>query len=244
MSTQLSPSFRPLYDQIKILLTQSLIAGEWKPGDAIPSEIDLAGRYKVSQGTVRKAIDELAAENILIRRQGKGTFVASHSGERTSTRFLRIAADTDQTEYPESQLLSVAREKAPENSARLLDIRAGSSIFVIKRLLHFKAAPTIFDEIHIPSAHFKGLDESMVRSHVGSLYSFFESQFGVAMIRAEEHIKAVAAAAEAAQQLDVEEGAPLLQVDRVAFTYGDRPVEWRRGLCNTRRGYSYVTEMS
>ena len=73
------PSFRPLYEQIKVLLTQSLIAGEWHPGEAIPSEQELAQRFKVSQGTVRKAIDELAAENILIRRQGKGTFVATHN---------------------------------------------------------------------------------------------------------------------------------------------------------------------
>lgn len=244
MTTQLSPSFRPLYDQIKILLTQSLIAGEWKPGEAIPSEIDLASRFKVSQGTVRKAIDELASENILIRRQGKGTFVASHSGERASTRFLRIAADVGQAEYPDSQLISVTREKAPEYSARLLDLRSGSSVFVIKRLLHYRGNPTVFDEIHVPAGVFKGLDEAMLRSHTGSLYSFFESQFGVAMIRAEEHIKAVLATPEVAQRLKVELGTALLQVDRVAFTYGDRPVEWRRGLCNTHQGYSYVTEMS
>ena len=105
MNIPSSPSFRPLYDQIKILITQSLIAGEWGPGDAIPSEIDLATRFKVSQGTVRKAIDELAAENIVIRRQGKGTFVASHSGERSSTRFLRISRDDGLAEYPQSDLL-------------------------------------------------------------------------------------------------------------------------------------------
>ena len=76
------PSFRPLYDQIKILLTQSLIAGEWKPGESIPSEMELAARYRVSQGTVRKAIDALATENILVRRQGKGTFVARSEERR------------------------------------------------------------------------------------------------------------------------------------------------------------------
>src|SRR5213076_2449505 len=74
-----SPTFSPLYQQIKALITQSLQSGEWKPGDMIPSEMDLAARYKVSQGTVRKAIDELAAENLVVRRQGKGTFVATHA---------------------------------------------------------------------------------------------------------------------------------------------------------------------
>jgi GntR family transcriptional regulator len=243
MSTHSSPSFRPLYDQIKILITQSLIAGEWGPGDAIPSEIDLAARFKVSQGTVRKAIDELAAENILIRRQGKGTFVASHSGERSSTRFLRIKRDDGVTEYPVSRFLSVTRERAPEESARLLELRTGASIYCIKRLLNYEGKPQIFDEIHVPASSFKGLDEAMIRNYPGSLYSFFETRFGIAMIRAEEHLKAVKAASEEAGLLDVAVGEPLLRVDRVAFTYGDRPVEWRRGLCHTSR-YSYVTEMT
>src|SRR6476619_2068423 len=103
-----TPSFRPLYEQIKILLTQSLVSGEWKPGEAIPSEIELASRFRVSQGTVRKAIDELAAENIVVRRQGKGTFVASHTEEQASHfRFLRIRRDDGVDEYPKSRLVDL-----------------------------------------------------------------------------------------------------------------------------------------
>ncbi len=74
-----TPAFSPLYQQIKALITRSLQSGEWRPGEAIPSEMELAARYRVSQGTVRKAIDELAVENRVVRRQGKGTFVATHS---------------------------------------------------------------------------------------------------------------------------------------------------------------------
>ena len=70
-----SPTFSPLYQQIKSLIMQSLQSGEWKPGELIPSEVELAFRYKVSQGTVRKAIDELSAENLVVRRQGKGTLL-------------------------------------------------------------------------------------------------------------------------------------------------------------------------
>ena len=89
---QESPTFSPLYRQIKNLILQSLEGGEWRPGDVIPSETELALRYNVSQGTVRKAIDEMAADNLLVRRQGKGTFVASHSDPRAFFRFLRLAA--------------------------------------------------------------------------------------------------------------------------------------------------------
>ena len=89
----LTPSFSPLYQQIKDLILQSLQTGEWKPGEAIPSEMDLAARYRVSQGTVRKAIDELSADNLLIRRQGKGTFVATHAEQQCVTNLTCCAGD-------------------------------------------------------------------------------------------------------------------------------------------------------
>src|ERR1700741_2827438 len=88
-----APAFSPLYQQIKTLLVRSLQAGEWKPGEAIPSEMELAARFKGSQGTVRKAIDNLATENLLVRRQGKGTFVATHGEQTVQFRFLRLAPD-------------------------------------------------------------------------------------------------------------------------------------------------------
>src|SRR5205085_4425123 len=87
------PAFSPLYQQIKGLILQSLEAGDWKPGEAIPSEMELAARYRVSQGTVRKAIDELAAGNLLVRRQGKGTFVATHAEHHVQYRFLKLMPD-------------------------------------------------------------------------------------------------------------------------------------------------------
>ncbi len=88
--SQESPTFSPLYRQIKALILQALEAGEWRPGQAIPSEQELAARFSVSQGTVRKAIDEMAADNLLVRKQGKGTFVASHNDPRALFRFLRL----------------------------------------------------------------------------------------------------------------------------------------------------------
>lgn len=238
-----APSFRPLYDQIKILLTQSLIAGEWHPGESIPSEMDLATRFGVSQGTVRKAIDELAAENILVRKQGKGTFVATHSEERMQFRFLRILADTGDTEYPESEVVDCKRGKASAEIAKAIELRPGAPVHVIKRVLSFGGRPIIFDEIVLSANLFKGLAAQRLNEFEGSVYSFFEVRYGLRMIRAEERLTAVAANEEAASRLGVETGAPLLCVDRIAFTYGDKPVEWRRGLCRTD-GYSYFNEIA
>jgi len=228
-----TPSFRPLYDQIKMLIKKGLIDGEWRPGDVIPSEMELAARFKVSQGTVRKAIDALAAENLLIRRQGKGTFVSSHSQERIHTRFLRIVRDDGKSDHLESRLLECRRDKACDTAASYLGVRAGSAIYTVKRVLLFSGKPVVFDTIHLLASQFKGLELSQIEAFQGSMYSFFETRYGVNMVRAEERLKAVPADAEAAQLLGLDVGAPLLRVDRVAVDYEDRPMEWRRGLCNS-----------
>jgi GntR family transcriptional regulator len=232
-----SPTFSPLYRQTKALLVQSLDGGEWKPGEAIPSELELASRFGVSQGTVRKAIDELAGEHILVRRQGKGTFVATHSEQRQLFRFLRLVPFEGEQEYPGTRLLECRRTRAPAEIAKLLDLRTGDGIVSLRRVLLFQGEPTVLDEISLPAAQFKGLTAATYEEHKGSLYRLFESEFGTRMIRAEEKLRAIAADGPAAEVLEVAVGTPLLCVDRVAFTYGDRPVEFRRGLYRTDRHY-------
>ncbi len=239
-----SPSFQPLYMQIKALLMASLDGGEWPPGEAIPSEMALAQRFRVSQGTVRRAIDELAAQSLVIRRQGKGTFVSTHTEEKTSLfRFLRIRRNDGRDEYPASRLVDVRRAKASAEVARALELRTGDAVIVLRRVLEYGGQPVVLDEIALPAALFKGLTKAKVESYRGSMYSFFETQFGVRMLKAQEKLRAVIADAQSAGILGVKAGDPLLAVERVTLTYGDRPVEWRRGLCTTRHHF-YVNELS
>jgi len=239
-----TPSFQPLYQQIKGLLTQRLESGEWRPGEAIPSEQDLAAQFSVSQGTVRKAIDELAGENIVVRRQGKGTFVATHTETKSSMfRFLRMRRNDGQDEYPASDLLDVRRSRATAEIARAIDIKPGDGVLVLRRLLRYGGEPTVLDEITLPAALFKGLTKERFDAYEGSMYGFFETEFGVRMLRAEEQVKAVAADPITAEALRVGIGAPLLCVERIAYTYGDKPVEFRRGLCTTR-SHHYANTLS
>ncbi|MFA5662548.1 GntR family transcriptional regulator [Castellaniella sp.] len=227
-------AFSPLYQQIKGLILQGLDRGEWKPGEAIPSELDLAARFQVSQGTVRKAIDDLAADNLLIRRQGKGTFVATHSEPRVRYRFLRLAPDDGHQPVASNRLLDCRRLRASADVAMALELRPGDAVVNLRRVLSFNDIPTIFDDIWLPGSIFKGLAlESLLRFQ-GPVYAFFETEFGVSMVRAEEKLRAVAADPALSDYLRVPPGSPLLQVERVAYTYGDRPMELRRG--------HYVTE--
>jgi GntR family transcriptional regulator len=238
-----SPTFSPLYQQIKALITQSLQSGEWKPGELIPSEVELASRFKVSQGTVRKAIDELSAENLVVRRQGKGTFVATHHEARAQYRFLRLMPDAGEPHNADNRILEVKRLRAPAEIARLLDVKSGDSVIFIKRVQSFDGAPTIVEELWLPGTLFRGLTAERLVEYKGPMYGLFETEFGTRMIRATEKIRAVIADEAVAPLLEVATGTPLLNVERVSYTYGDKPVEVRRALYLTDR-HHYRNELS
>ncbi len=235
-----TPAFSPLYRQIKALILNSLQAGEWKPGEAIPSEIDLAARFRVSQGTVRKAIDELAAEHLLIRRQGKGTFVATHAEQHVQYRFLKLVPDFGDanSEGPaEREIIDCRRLRASAEVARALALRTGDAVLQLRRVLSFAGEPTILEDIWLPGGPFKGLTAERLTDYDGPMYALFETEFGVRMVRAQEQIRAVLPDAEQSRRLGVTTLTPLLSVERVAFTYDGKAMEMRRGLYRTDKHY-------
>lgn len=222
----------PLYEQIRQLIVSALAAGEWQPGDALPSEAALAQRFAASPGTVRRALDELAAQHVVERRQGAGTFVATHTAPRNSYRFLRLVADDGTTGFTR-ELLHCRRARATAETARALQLRTAEPVIEVRRLLLRAGAPVVLDDLWLPERHFQGLGAEMINAYAGTLYALFEERFRVHMVRAQEKLRAVAASPEAARLLRVAEASPLLSVERVAYTYGDRPVELRRGLYHT-----------
>jgi GntR family transcriptional regulator len=241
--TETIATFSPLYQQIKALILGSLQAGEWKPGEAIPSENDLAARFKVSQGTVRKAIDELANENLLVRRQGKGTFVATHHEDRVHFRFLRLVPDNGEPHYPKSKILDCKRLRAPAEIARLLDLKSGDAVIQIERILYFSQEATVYEEIWLPGTTFKGLSVERLVEWRGPMYALFETEFSTHMVRATERLRAVAADELSAKHLGVEQNTPLLAVERVSYTYGERPVEVRKAVYLTA-SHHYLNELN
>lgn len=241
-----TPAFSPLYQQIKGLILQSLQQGEWKPGEGIPSEMELAARFRVSQGTVRKAIDELAAENLVMRKQGKGTFVATHAEQHVQYRFLKLLPDTGDAsvEGPaQRQVIDCRRVRASADVARALALRSGDAVMQAKRILSFGGVPTILEDIWLPGQAFKGLTAEQLANYQGPTYAMFEIDFGVRMVRAEEKIRAVLPDEDQTQLLNVSPVTPLLSVERIAYTYNDVPMELRRGLYLTDT-HHYRNELS
>ncbi len=236
------PRFDPLYRQIYGLLTRQLQSGQWAPGQMIPTEQALARQYRVSSGTVRKAIDLLVAENILQRRQGRGTFVQTHREPRSQFRFLRLRDPADQVPRFASRILSCRRLRAPQDVARVFSVRAAEMVVHVRRVLDFEGVPTVLDDIWLPGTRFRGLSAEMLDAHDGPLYVLFEAEFGTRMLQGKERVTACLADAQAAEILAMTVGEPLLSVERVSETYEGEPVELRRGLYRTDR-HHYLSEL-
>jgi GntR family transcriptional regulator len=234
------PLGAPLYQEVKRKLMDSLRGGEWKPGEMIPAEKRLCERFGVSVGTLRKAVDELAAENILMRHQGRGTFVTSHSPDRYMFGFFHICGKDGQKEYPQVEFVSLSSEKADTHSARRLGIRTGAKVYRIINRLSLAGKPVIVDNIVLPERFFAGLTDSHVRERRTTLYQLYQDSFGVAVLRTEERLEAQGANPAVAELLGLEQGTPLLHIIRRAMTFRDEVVELRHSYVLTTQHEYFV----
>lgn len=228
------PDFQPLYKQVYTVLVRRIADSEWQPGDSLPSEQVLASEMGVSQGTVRKALDALAAEKLVQRRQGKGTFVAEHTQEHALFRFFRIARPHTDGErvIPESGGERVRRRTATAIERSKLSLRKGALIVEIKRTRLIDNVPAITEKIVLPLELFPEIDHQHALPN--TLYSLYQSVYGISVATTHEELSAVSATKEDARQLTIEPGSPLLQIARVAIGIDKQKVEWRLSRCDTR----------
>ena len=223
--------FRPLYRQVKAIFVRRLADGVWAPGASLPSEGQLAAEIGVSQGTVRKALDELAAEKLLVRRQGRGTFVAEHDERRILFQFFKLVPDDGVARFPDSRVLGMATGIAEPAEALALELAPTDTVIRIRRLRALDLTPLVLETLSLPKRLFPGLEADPVPNN---LYSLFASRYGVTIAHARERLKAIALDASAAADLGVEAGTPALEIDRIALSLDGVPVERRVSLCLTR----------
>jgi len=235
------PRANPLYKDVKSRLMRGLVAGEWKPGQAIPSEWQLAGRYRVSVGTIRRAVDELVAENIVRRRQGSGTYVTTHTEDYQLYNFFHIVDRDGGMEAPTHELASFRRVAADGEVASRLGLRRGEPVYRIHNVLQLAGKPVIFDEISLPAASFPDLSQTIFAARAGTIYSLYQSRYGINVIRISERLTAAPASPRQAAGLRMREGKPALIIKRVAYTYHDAPVEYRVSCVNTGQ-HEYLSD--
>lgn len=242
-NTSPKPTELPLYQQIQKKILSALEGGVWQAGALIPSEMDLAVMFQVSQGTVRKALDELVAQHLLIRRQGIGTFVATHQAEQSKYRFLHLANASGNIEESTIRILLCTHQRAPELVFSQFALQAEDIFVHIRRLMSFNDQPVVLEDIWLPCPQFEELSLTILQSWTGSLYGLFESHFGVHMTHAQESISAVLPSAMALEYLQISPETPLLDVFRIAYTFGEKPVEVRQAQYMTKN-HHYLNRLN
>ena len=231
--------FRPLYRQVYDTFLRRLADAVWQPGQALPSEGRLASELGVSQGTVRKALDALTAENLLIRRQGRGTFVAEHDDRQSVFRFFKLRTDREGAGTPSSRVVEITEGAASVDERDRLSLVRSAQVVRVARVRSLDGRPCIAEILALPLAMFPGLAALELPN---TLYSLYAVRFGISISGAKEQLRAVALPAYQADLLGGSVGEPALEIDRVAFNLDDKPVEWRLSFCLTRDMY-YLSEL-
>ncbi len=227
------PTAAPLYREVQWRITRALAAGDWKPGEAIPSETRLAADFNVSIGTIRRAIDELVAGRILVRQQGRGTFVAAHTEDRTLFYFFHVVGKDGGQEFPVSELLAFSRERSGADDEVQLGIPRGSRVARVRNLLKLAGKPVVLDDITVSTDRFTRIDEDTFRNREGTIYALYQARYGVNVVRISERLSAAQPPTDIAAILGMRASQPALRIRRVAYTYNDSPVEYRLSWINS-----------
>jgi GntR family transcriptional regulator len=233
----------PLYRVVKRALLQAIERGDCAPGSALPAESVLAADFGVSIGTLRHAVDELVAEHILVRRQGRGTFVATHNSDRFLFQFFHVERSDGLRESPQVQMLSFERVRLTEDEAQALNCRIEEPAFAFENRLLLQGRAVVYDRAVLPAGLFKGLTEKRLRERSSTIYHLYQTEFGITVVRALERARAVACDRTTSRVLGLAPGAPVMQVRRTALSFGDRPVEYRVSTVDTAR-HDYVSLLS
>lgn len=220
-----------LFEQLSRKIARMIESGVWKTGDMLPNEADLAHRFQVSQGTVRRALKILTDQGILIRHQGRGTFVARFDADPSGvlSRYVRLRPDANAPKLP---IRTVERlfeiEEPTDEIAGLLKLLPGEKVIHVRRVHYTERGPVSFDEHFLNTAVFEKLTrESMFHHEEQLLYAFYQNVCGVTIQRCESTAKAEVLSEARCRQYGFEWPTAVLAERRVSYALGDRPVEYR-----------------
>ncbi len=232
----------PLYKGVQRVLMEQLASGALKPGQLIPSERQLATEFNVSIGTLRKAIDDLVEQRILIRQQGKGTFVATHDRERLLFYFFHVVPQKGLKSYPFVESVFFQKSVASDDVANRLGIAVGTPTFHVRNKLSLDGAPVLIDDIHLDQARWPGLTPVQFKERPNTIYNLYQDAFGITVVRTEERLRAEVVDPEHAKLLKLRAGMPVLTIRRTAFDMRNQRVELRISTVNTEK-HEYFAEL-
>ncbi len=243
----------PLYRQVKRALLKLIETGRYRPGQTLPNEADIAAALQVSIGTLRKAVDELVHEHILVRRQGKGTFVALHNTDRFLFQFFHVERRPEsdamagvalhERDMPVVDTVRFELGKCSDEEAHVLRMRRSDSVLRIDNRLSLGGTAVVHDRISLPESLYKGLNRDRLEARASTLYNLYQTDFGITVLRARERARAASCSADVARILGLRTGVPVIEVHRVALSFGEKPVEYRVSTIDTST-HDYVNTLS
>ena len=231
------------YEEVKQKITEDLVRGRYPMGQALPAEKDLSKELDVSIGTLRKAVDELVAEGIVVRRQGRGTYVAEHDLKRLLYYFFHVVKhDVDKKANPRVDLVSLNTAVATKEEASKLNIKEGAPVWRLVNCLYLEERCVMIDQITLDKKRFKNFTRAEFINREGSIYQLYQMKYGQTVVRSSERLRASLVSKQHAEWLDIKPNSPVLVIRRVALGIQDDPIEWRISTLNTNQ-YEYFSEL-
>lgn len=217
----------PRYQRLRDQIAAEIAAQVWKPGEAIPAESELAVQYGLALGTVRRAMDVLAADGLVERVHGRGTFVRRPSFDKSLLRFLRLQAGGPD-KIPESRILDRSVEPLPEGVAQALALEPGDQGIHMVRQRLIDHQVRMAEDIWLSKARFAPLLAVPSEDMGALLYPAYERLCGQSVAFAEETLFVEIVGADHANVVGIAPGAAVVVIDRLARGYDGTPLEWRR----------------
>ena len=232
----------PAYLQIEEQLADRIEACEFAPGDALPTERELTRQLGVSRMTVRAAMDRLVQRDLIVRRQGSGTFVAEPKLRQDASKLHGFFEDTvGQGVMPVSRLLEREDILATRHLAGILDLSVGESVYRIVRVRSARGVPVVLETSYFPAAVVPGLLTMDVER--SSIYRLMDREFGARPVRARQSLEVATVQGSDASVLEIPSGSHVMLVERVSWDAKGRAVEYARDLYRADRS-RFVTELT
>ena len=226
-----------VYATIRNAMAERIAKGEWKPRSAIPNEGELAREFRVSLGTMRKALELLETERLVTRQQGRGTFVVDQSSDELAHRFINIHGPDGRRIVGDVKATEVTNGVANEMECKRLGLQAGDRVHRLKRTRFLDENPFMLVEASMPFQLFPGFEE---KSEIPLGIVSLAQSYGMLLGKAEERINIRAASASIAEALNIAAGSPIAVLDRLVRTIDGRPVEWRMAWCQLDENHYLV----
>lgn len=226
--------YLPLYRRVCETFARMIADGRWRPGDALPAETDIARAYNIAPGTVRRALDELADNRLIERRQGIGTFVHRPNFDNAMLRFFRFRGVDGAAFVPESRVVALGIAACPPAPMEALGLTEPQAVLLVRHRI-WDGAVRLIERIYLPPRRFAALLDAKPDEIGPLLYPAYERICGQVVFQIEEEIAILEASPEDAAELQLQSGDLVFSIERVARDATGAAIEWRVSRGDARR---------